>query len=87
MPLCLHVLFRVADPLHSNWGDEGTVTWGMFPGGVRGYRRAQAITVQGVGGGMWICWLQTEEEEEEEMWREAQACDNAMMSNVATVVE
>ena len=36
MPLCLHVLFCVADPLHSNrrgGGDEGTVSWGMFPRG------------------------------------------------------
>ena len=33
MPLCLHDLFRIAHPLHSNWGGEGTVTWGMFPRG------------------------------------------------------
>ena len=25
MPLCLQDLFRVAHPLHSNWGCEGTV--------------------------------------------------------------
>ena len=32
MPLCVHVLFRVAGRLHSNrgGGGEGTVTWGMF---------------------------------------------------------
>ena len=34
MPLCLHALFRVANPLHSNRGEgEGTVIWGMFPWG------------------------------------------------------
>ena len=29
--LCLHGLFRVAGPLHSNQG--GDATWGMFPRG------------------------------------------------------
>jgi hypothetical protein len=33
MASCLHVLFRVARPLHSNRGCEGTVMWGTFPGG------------------------------------------------------
>ena len=35
MPLCLHVLFRVASTLHSTrgGGDEGTVTEGMSPWG------------------------------------------------------
>eukprot|EP00670_Eutreptiella_braarudii_P029639 CAMPEP_0174378052 /NCGR_PEP_ID=MMETSP0811_2-20130205/121812_1 /TAXON_ID=73025 ORGANISM="Eutreptiella gymnastica-like, Strain CCMP1594" /NCGR_SAMPLE_ID=MMETSP0811_2 /ASSEMBLY_ACC=CAM_ASM_000667 /LENGTH=244 /DNA_ID=CAMNT_0015530177 /DNA_START=713 /DNA_END=1447 /DNA_ORIENTATION=- len=31
---------------------QGTVTWVMFPRGVQGYRRVQAITVQQRGGGM-----------------------------------
>ena len=47
-PLCLHVLFRVARPLHSNWGCKGTVTWGILgyvPSGVR------PLTMQGGGGG------------------------------------
>ena len=30
MPLCLHILFRVAGPLHCNQGGEGTVTWGIM---------------------------------------------------------
>ena len=29
VPSCLHDLFCVMRPLHSNRGDEGTVTWGM----------------------------------------------------------
>ena len=31
MPSCLHALFRVARPLNSKWGGEGTISWGMFP--------------------------------------------------------
>ena len=50
MASCLHVLFRVARPLHSNRGCEGTVMWGTFPGGWRGYRRAQPLIMQGGGG-------------------------------------
>ena len=37
-PLCLHVLFRVARPLHSDRGCEETVTWGILgyvPSGAR----------------------------------------------------
>ena len=53
-PLCLHVLFCVARPFHSNRGCEGTITWGILeyvPSGVRGNRRARALTMQGEGGG------------------------------------
>ena len=32
---CLHDLFRVTRLLHGTLGGEGTVTWGMFPGGAR----------------------------------------------------
>ena len=52
MPSCLHVLFHVAHPLHSNRG-RGNRLLGYVPSRyprVRGYRRAQAITMQ-VGGG------------------------------------
>ena len=44
MPSCLHGLFCVACPLHSNRGCEGTVTWGMFPRGCED-------TGKGGGGG------------------------------------
>ena len=36
MPCCLPVLLRVARPLHSNRGGEGTFTWGTFPRGCEG---------------------------------------------------
>ena len=49
MPLCLHDLFRVAHPLHSNRG-RGNRLLGYVPSGVRGYRRTQAITMQGGEG-------------------------------------
>ena len=51
MPLCLHDLFRIAHPLHSNrGGGRGNRHWGYVPSGVRGYRDAQVITVQGGEG-------------------------------------
>ena len=50
MPLCLHVLLRVAGPLHSNRGRGGRHL-GYVPLGVRGYRRAQAIAMQAEKGG------------------------------------
>ena len=49
MPLCLHDLFHVTHPLHSHLG-RGNRLLGYVPSGVRGYRPAQAITMQGGGG-------------------------------------
>ena len=40
-PLCLHVFFRVARPLHSNRECEGTVTWGIL-----GYVPSEGTVVQ-----------------------------------------
>ena len=53
MPSCLHVLFRVAGPLHSNRGERGNCHLGYVPSGVRGYRHAQVVTIQGGGGLVW----------------------------------
>ena len=50
MPLCLHDLFRVARPLHSNRGERENHHWGYVPSGVRRYHRAQVIAMQGGGG-------------------------------------
>ena len=56
MPLCLHVLFRVARPLHKNRvGGGGHL--GYVPWGVQGYRRAQGVTLLGGGGGTEKTWL------------------------------
>ena len=53
MPLCLHVLFCVAGLLHTNQAGGGGVNrhLGYVLSGVRGYRGAQAITMQVGGGG------------------------------------
>ena len=45
---CLHVLFRVARPLYSNGGVRET---SLGVGSLRGYRCAQALTMQGGLGG------------------------------------
>ena len=50
MPSCLHVLFRVARPLHSNWGCEGTVIWVGSLGGAREPLRPAAYYARGGGG-------------------------------------
>ena len=52
MPLCLHVLFRVAGPLHSNrgGGGEGAVTWGMFPLGCEDTVARRGLLCKGEGG-------------------------------------
>ena len=54
MPLCLHVLFRVAGPLQRNrrgGGGEGTVIWGMFPRGREGTVARRRLLCNGGGRG------------------------------------
>ena len=56
MPLCLHDLFRVAPPLHSNGGGrggEGTITSGMFPWGSEDTVARRRLLCKGGGG---ICF-------------------------------
>ena len=50
MPLCLHDLFRVAHPLHSNGGGKGTVTWGMCPRGSEDTVARRRLLCKGVRG-------------------------------------
>ena len=50
MPSCLHVLFRVARPLQSKRGGEGTVIWGMFPRGCEDTVARRWLLYKGVGG-------------------------------------
>ena len=50
MPSCLHVVFRVAHPLHSNRGCEGTVTLGWFPRGCEDTIAPRRLLCKGVGG-------------------------------------
>ena len=51
MPCDLPVLLRVARPLHSEWGGEGTVTWGTFPRGCEGTIARRCFLYKGGGGG------------------------------------
>ena len=50
IPLCLHVLFRAAGPLHSNQGDEGIITEGMFPWGCEDTVARRRVLCKGEGG-------------------------------------
>ena len=47
---CLHLLFRVARPLHSNWQCKGINTCGMFPRGCEDTVAPRRLLCKGVGG-------------------------------------
>ena len=49
MPLCVHVLFRVARSFNSNRG-EGTDTWGMLSQGCEDTVACRCLLFKGGGG-------------------------------------